>query len=92
MSPLRRFERRRGKGGGAGSDDVDAIADLFPLAASSRVAAQTVAFHEAGHAVAGWFLRHADPLLKVSIIPRGSGTDRTLHGERQCGRVPTCAC
>lgn len=32
-----------------------------------------VAYHEAGHAVAGWFLRHADPLLKVSIIPRGKG-------------------
>lgn len=32
-----------------------------------------VAFHEAGHAVAGWFLEHADPLLKVSIIPRGKG-------------------
>ncbi|ORZ31289.1 peptidase family M41-domain-containing protein [Catenaria anguillulae PL171] len=31
-----------------------------------------VAYHEAGHAVAGWFLQHADPLLKVSIIPRGS--------------------
>ncbi|XP_062284974.1 AFG3-like protein 2 isoform X2 [Scomber scombrus] len=34
---------------------------------------KTVAFHEAGHAVAGWFLEHADPLLKVSIIPRGKG-------------------
>ncbi|KAJ1909961.1 AAA ATPase afg3 [Tieghemiomyces parasiticus] len=33
---------------------------------------KTVAYHEAGHAVAGWFLEHADPLLKVSIIPRGS--------------------
>ena len=32
-----------------------------------------VAFHEAGHAVAGWFLEHADPLLKVTIVPRGSG-------------------
>ncbi|XP_014364273.2 AFG3-like protein 2 [Papilio machaon] len=32
-----------------------------------------VAYHEAGHAVAGWFLQHADPLLKVSIIPRGKG-------------------
>lgn len=30
-----------------------------------------VAFHEAGHAVAGWFLEHADPLVKVSIVPRG---------------------
>ncbi|KAF7799238.1 hypothetical protein EIP86_010470 [Pleurotus ostreatoroseus] len=33
----------------------------------------TVAYHEAGHAVAGWFLEHASPLLKVSIIPRGTG-------------------
>jgi len=30
-----------------------------------------VAYHEAGHAVAGWFLEHADPLVKVSIVPRG---------------------
>uniref|UniRef100_A0A3Q2YVL7 AFG3-like AAA ATPase 1 n=1 Tax=Hippocampus comes TaxID=109280 RepID=A0A3Q2YVL7_HIPCM len=34
---------------------------------------KTVAYHEAGHAVTGWFLQHADPLLKVSIIPRGKG-------------------
>eukprot|EP00913_Durusdinium_trenchii_P013484 g12662.t1 len=33
----------------------------------------TVAIHESGHAVAGWFLEHADPLLKVSIQPRSSG-------------------
>lgn len=33
----------------------------------------TVAYHEAGHAVVGWFLEHADPLLKVSIVPRGKG-------------------
>jgi len=32
-----------------------------------------VAHHEAGHAVAGWFLEHADPLLKVTIIPRSGG-------------------
>ena len=32
-----------------------------------------VAHHEAGHAVAGWFLEHADPLVKVTIIPRSSG-------------------
>jgi cell division protease FtsH len=30
-----------------------------------------VAFHEAGHAIAGWFLEHANPLVKVSIVPRG---------------------
>ncbi|KAM6217995.1 mitochondrial inner membrane m-AAA protease component AFG3L2 [Rhynchocyon petersi] len=34
---------------------------------------KTVVYHEAGHAVAGWYLEHADPLLKVSIIPRGKG-------------------
>jgi AFG3 family protein len=32
-----------------------------------------VAHHEAGHAVAAWFLEHADPLLKVTIVPRGNG-------------------
>jgi AFG3 family protein len=30
-----------------------------------------VAYHEAGHAVAGWFLEHAEPLVKVTIVPRG---------------------
>ncbi|SCU94764.1 LAME_0F09098g1_1 [Lachancea meyersii CBS 8951] len=34
---------------------------------------KTVAYHEAGHAVCGWYLQHADPLLKVSIVPRGQG-------------------
>ena len=32
-----------------------------------------VAHHESGHAIAGWFLEHTDPLLKVTIIPRTSG-------------------
>ena len=32
---------------------------------------EIVAYHEAGHAVVGWFLEHADPLVKVSIVPRG---------------------
>lgn len=31
-----------------------------------------VAYHEAGHAVAGWYMEHADPLVKVSIVPRGA--------------------
>ncbi|CEP09595.1 hypothetical protein [Parasitella parasitica] len=35
---------------------------------------KTVAYHEAGHAIAGWYLKHADPLLKVSIIPRANST------------------
>lgn len=34
---------------------------------------KTVAYHEAGHAICGWFLEYADPLVKVSIIPRGQG-------------------
>jgi len=34
---------------------------------------RSVALHECGHAVAGWFLEHADPLLKLSIVPRSSG-------------------
>ena len=32
----------------------------------------TVAYHESGHALVGWFLENTEPLLKVSIIPRGS--------------------
>lgn len=32
---------------------------------------EIIAYHEAGHAIAGWFLKHAHPLLKVTIIPRG---------------------
>jgi AFG3 family protein len=32
---------------------------------------EIVAYHEAGHAVTGWFLEHAHPLVKVSIVPRG---------------------
>lgn len=34
---------------------------------------RTVAYHEAGHAICGWYFKDADPLLKVSIIPRGQG-------------------
>jgi len=30
-----------------------------------------IAYHETGHAIAGWFLEHAHPLVKVSIVPRG---------------------
>lgn len=30
-----------------------------------------IAYHEAGHAVVSWMLKHVDPLIKVSIIPRG---------------------
>jgi AFG3 family protein len=35
---------------------------------------QVIAYHEAGHAICGWFLEHASPLVKVTIVPRGSST------------------
>ncbi|KAI0566883.1 ATP-dependent zinc metalloprotease FTSH 2 [Gracilaria domingensis] len=58
----------------------------------SRKEREIVAHHEAGHAIAGWFLQHADPLIKVSIIPRGSAalgfaqylpTDKFLQSKEQ---------
>ncbi|NAY91355.1 ATP-dependent zinc metalloprotease FtsH [Muricauda sp. JGD-17] len=46
---------------------------------------QIVAYHEAGHAVASWYLEHVDSLVKVSIIPRGKslGSAWYLPEERQ---------
>ncbi len=32
---------------------------------------EIVAYHESGHAIVGWYLEHTDPVLKVSIVPRG---------------------
>ena len=32
---------------------------------------RTIALHEAGHATISWFLEHANPLIKVTIVPRG---------------------
>ena len=34
---------------------------------------KTIAYHEAGHAVAGWFFEYSNPLLKVTVIPRSKG-------------------
>jgi AFG3 family protein len=33
---------------------------------------EIIAYHEAGHAICGWYLEHAYPLLKVTIVPRGT--------------------
>jgi len=46
---------------------------------------RTIAFHEAGHATASWLLEHANPLVKVTIIPRGRalGAAWYLPEERQ---------
>ncbi|CAH8610052.1 unnamed protein product [Heterobilharzia americana] len=43
---------------------------------------KTVAYHEAGHAVVGWFLEHCNPLLKVSIIPRGKALGYAQYQSR----------
>lgn len=57
----------------------------------SKEERKTVAYHEAGHAVAAWFLEHAEPLLKVSIVPRGSaalGFAQYLPSENLLMTVP----
>jgi len=35
---------------------------------------EIIAYHEAGHAICGWYLEYASPLVKVTIVPRGIGT------------------
>lgn len=35
---------------------------------------EIIAYHEAGHAICGWYLQYASPLVKVTIVPRGVGT------------------
>jgi AFG3 family protein len=50
-----------------------------------------IAYHEAGHVIAGWFLEHASPVWKASIIPRGQALgytqylakDNNIHTKRQ---------
>lgn len=46
---------------------------------------RTTAYHEAGHAVVGWLLPNADPVFKVSLIPRGKalGITWNLPSERK---------
>ena len=46
---------------------------------------RTIAYHEAGHATVSWVLEHANPLIKVTIIPRGKalGAAWYLPEERQ---------
>ena len=46
---------------------------------------RTTAYHEAGHAIVGWLLPNADPVFKVSLIPRGQalGLTWSLPAERK---------
>ena len=50
---------------------------------------KTIAFHEAGHATVSWMLKHAAPLVKVTIVPRGQslGAAWYLPEERQIVRT-----
>ncbi|MDD3549842.1 MAG: ATP-dependent zinc metalloprotease FtsH [Bacteroidales bacterium] len=50
---------------------------------------RTIAYHESGHATVSWMLKHANPLLKVTIIPRGRalGAAWYLPEERQITTV-----
>ena len=50
---------------------------------------ETIAYHEAGHAIISWLLEHAAPLVKVTIVPRGQslGAAWYLPEERQIIRT-----
>lgn len=68
---------RKGKAGVEMSDFQDAIDRVIGgLEKKNKLISpdekEIIAFHEAGHAICGWFLEHAYPLLKVTIVPRGT--------------------
>jgi AFG3 family protein len=44
---------------------------------------KAIAYHEAGHAVSSWFLEHANPLVKVTIIARGYAEGYALYAPRE---------
>jgi AFG3 family protein len=68
----------RRNGTGVCVSDFDGALDrvVAGLERRSRVLSEeerrTVAFHEAGHALAGYFLKGCDPLLRLTIVPRGA--------------------
>ncbi len=71
-------------------DFLDAIDRIVAgLEKKSKIISQEekkiIAYHEAGHAVISWFLKNVDPLVKLSIIPRGKslGSAWYLPGEKQ---------
>ena len=68
-------------------DAVDRIIGGLEKKTKIMTAAEkrTIALHEAGHATVSWFCQHADPLVKVSIVPRGRalGAAWYLPEERQ---------
>ncbi len=68
---------RKGKSGVEMRDFQDAIDRVIGgLEKKNKIISkeekEVIAYHEAGHAICGWFLEHAYPLLKVTIVPRGT--------------------
>jgi cell division protease FtsH len=68
---------RKGKEGVSMEDFQDAVDRVIGgLEKKNKIISpeekKIIAFHEAGHSICGWFLEHAYPLLKVTIVPRGT--------------------
>lgn len=68
---------RKGKGAVDMGDFQDAVDRVIGgLEKKNKIISpeekKIIAYHEAGHAICGWFLEHAYPLLKVTIVPRGT--------------------
>lgn len=68
------------------------LAGLETKRTLSAVEKKTVAYHEAGHAIVGWFLENCSPVVKITIIPRSKGAlgftqyipeDYQLHTKEQ---------
>ena len=92
-----RFDARKDKDAVEMIDFQDAIDRVIGgLEKKNKIIAphekEIIAYHEAGHAVCGWFLEHAYPLLKVTIVPRGTAalgyaqytpTEQYLYNEDQ---------
>ncbi len=81
---------RHGKHAVGRQDFLDAVDRIVGgLEKKSKIMTQgekrTIALHEAGHATLSWFLEHANPLIKVTIVPRGGslGAAWYLPEERQ---------
>lgn len=68
---------RKGKGAVDMGDFQDAIDRVIGgLEKKNKIISpeekEIIAYHEAGHAICGWYLEHAYPLLKVTVVPRGT--------------------
>lgn len=81
---------RKGKSFVEKQDFLDAVDRIVGgLEKKTKIITQTekvsIAYHEAGHATISWMLEHANPLIKVTIVPRGEalGAAWYLPEERQ---------